>query len=65
MVNRCFKFNLSLKFQSCTRAQYATRSDGRISVYNTAVESNGDFTEICGYAYQVNPENEPGRLKVR
>ena len=53
------------KFQTCTRAQYTTRADGRIGVYNTGIESNGDVTQICGYAYQVNAANDPGKLKVR
>ena len=46
------------------RAQYDTRSDGRISVYNTGTEANGDFTQICGWAYQVDVYR-PGQLKVR
>jgi len=49
--------------QRCVRAQYAFRSDGRISVYNTGTEANGDFTQICGWAYQYDPYR-PGALKV-
>ena len=54
----------SYTFQKCVRAQYATRSDGRISVYNTGTEANGDSTQICGWAYQYDPYR-PGQLKVR
>ena len=46
------------------RAQYAFRSDGRISVYNTGTEANGDSTQICGWAYQYDPYR-PAALKVR
>ena len=53
-----------LSFQRCVRAQYAFRSDGRISVYNTGTEANGDPTEICGWAYQYDPYR-PAALKVR
>ena len=46
------------------RARYGLRSDGRISVFNTATKRNGDIGQICGWAYQVDAYRE-GHLKVR
>ena len=50
--------------QTCVRALYGARSETTITVYNTATNGNGNVIEICGYAYQGDPENNPGRLKV-
>ena len=48
------------------RARYGLRSDGRISVFNTATrgDNGGSIGQICGWAYQVDDDRE-GHLKVR
>ena len=46
------------------RAQYAARSETTITVYNTGNQPDGEFIEICGYAYQRDPINRPARLAV-
>ena len=51
------------------RAVYGNRTETTISVYNTAtngpVNNNvSDIVEICGYAYQRDPVDNPGRLAV-
>ena len=46
------------------RALYGARSETTITVYNTATNGGGDVIEICGYAYQPDPEGRPARLKV-
>ena len=36
-----------------------------ISVRNVAIKvGNTDFTEICGYGYQIHPYTDPGKLEV-
>ena len=36
-----------------------------ISVRNVAIKvGNTDFTEICGYGYQIHPDTDPGKLEV-
>ena len=49
----------------CVRALYGDRGDGTVSVYNTGTNGKGVLVEICGYAYQPDPENNPGKLAVR
>ena len=48
------------------RALYGARSETTISVYNTATDSchGGRVIEICGYAYQSDPQDNPGKLDV-
>ena len=47
------------------RARYGLRSDGRLSVFNTATRrGDGGIGQICGWAYQVDDDRE-GHLKVR
>lgn len=50
----------------CTTATYGDNGDGTISVHNYAnlVTAGGQPTVIDGYAFQSNPEEEPGQLKV-
>ena len=50
--------------QTCVRALYGARSETTITVYNTATNGGGSVIEICGYAYQSDPESDPGRLNV-
>ena len=50
--------------QTCVRAQYAARSETTITVYNTGNQPDGEFIEICGYAYQKDPTDRPARLAV-
>ena len=50
--------------QSCVRALYGARSDTTITVYNTATQPDNSPTQICGYAYQRDPTDEPARLAV-
>ena len=36
-----------------------------ISVRNVAIKvGNTDFTQICGYGTQINPDTDPGKLEV-
>ncbi len=49
---------------TCQRAQYGDNGDGTVSVYNTATRITGNVNEICGFAVQVDPENNPGILAV-
>ena len=46
------------------RARYGLRSDGRLSVFNTATRRDGGIGQICGWAYQVDDDRD-GHLKVR
>ena len=50
--------------QTCVRAQYGARSETTITVYNTGNQPDGEFIEICGYAYQRDPVDRPARLAV-
>ena len=50
---------------TCVRALYGDRGDGTVSVYNTGTDGKGVLVEICGYAYQPDPETNPGKLAVR
>lgn len=50
--------------QTCVRALYGNRSQTTITVYNTATQPDGSSTEICGYAYQRDPIDNPARLAV-
>ena len=37
-----------------------------IHVRNVDIEANeDDFTQVCGYAYQPNPDTDPGKLVVQ
>ena len=56
--------SIGLPLQTCVRALYGARSETTITVYNTATNGGGDVIEICGYAYQPDPEGRPARLKV-
>lgn len=47
------------------RATYSDLGNGTIGVYNTGTRPNGVVDEICGYAYQTDPNVVPGELKVR
>ncbi len=50
---------------SCLRAQYGMNDDGTVSVHNIGYDPIAEETdEICGYAYQADPENAPGELTV-
>lgn len=47
---------------------YFDNGDGTLSVHNYASQNSPDGTEpyvIDGYAYQTNPEEHPGQLKVK
>ena len=48
---------------NCIRARYGVNDDGTVSVYNVLNYPNGEFGEICGFAFAPNPE-EPGDLEV-
>ena len=50
---------------TCVRAQYGQRKDGTVSVYNSGTNPQGQFTEICGIAYQTEPQKSPGDLAVQ
>ena len=50
---------------TCVRALYGDRGDGTISVYNTGTNGKGVLVEICGYAYQPDPADYPGKLAVK
>ncbi|CAG0891654.1 unnamed protein product [Darwinula stevensoni] len=50
---------------SCVRARYGSIENGNaVSVYNVGMRNNGSLDEIRGRAYQPDPNNEPGRLRV-
>ncbi|CAG0922393.1 unnamed protein product [Notodromas monacha] len=49
---------------SCVRARYSPLDDGTVEVYNVATNLDGEPEVILGYAYQANPEAEPGMLSV-
>ena len=37
-----------------------------IHVRNVDIEANeDDFTQVCGFAYQPNPDTDPGKLVVQ
>ena len=60
-----FLFNpIQPEGQSCVRALYGNRSQTTITVYNTATQPDNSPTQICGYAYQPDPTDEPARLAV-
>ena len=48
----------------CQRAQYGSFENGTISLYNSGSYASGEFSEICGWAEQADPENAPGDLIV-
>ena len=50
---------------TCVRALYGDRGDGTVSVYNTGTNGKGVLVEICGYAYQPDPADYPGKLAVK
>ena len=48
---------------------YGNRTETTISVYNTATngpvnDTSSNVVEICGYAYQRDPVDNPARLAV-
>ncbi|XP_059079065.1 apolipoprotein D-like [Tigriopus californicus] len=49
---------------TCIRARYGQNEDGTISVLNILIYPDGNFGEICGYAYSPDPEH-PGDLVVK
>lgn len=52
----------------CCTALYGDNGDGTLSVHNYASQNSPDGTQpyvIDGYAYQTNPEQYPGQLKVK
>merc|ERR1711860_102246 len=50
---------------SCVRASYGLLDDGYVSVHNSqTTRRTHEYDEICGYAYQVDPVNEPADLRV-
>ena len=48
----------------CQRAQYGSFENGTISLYNSGSYASGEFSEICGWAEQADPENNPGELYI-
>ena len=49
---------------TCSRATYGLNDNGTVSVYNIGTLASGEYDEICGYAYQPDPEGAPGDLLV-
>ena len=48
----------------CSRPEYGSFENGTISLYNSGSYASGEFSEICGWAEQADPENNPGELYI-
>ena len=59
-VNRVTEAN-----DKCIRASYRTLNETAVYARNVGIKGGSTWVQVCGFAYQTDPETDPARLIVQ